>query len=158
MGWHYGFSKAITLNSGLYGHAIISKYPIESYKTVSLTSTGDEQRVFGHAVIKAGDKTVHVLNTHLTFGNETLNQTQIKEIADYAKELGSYIITGDFNTKHDALSSIAGTKVNTGSFVTNEEDGAIDNIIVNGYTVGTGTMVNSNGHTDHHMLYANVTF
>ena len=80
-----------------------------------------------------------------------------KIIKDYVKNMSSYIITGDFNTTYTALSLITGTKVNTGSFVTNEEDGAIDNIIVKGYTVGKGTMVETN-YSDHEMLYADVTF
>ncbi len=155
LGWYWGYSKAISLGSGEYGHAIISKYPIESYKTVSLTSTGEEQRVFGHAVIKAGNQTVNLINCHLSY--QSKNQTQVAELADYVKNMSSYIITGDFNTTYTNLSAIAGTKVNNGSFITNAEDGAIDNIIVKGYTVGKGTMVDTN-YSDHELLYADVTF
>ena len=156
LGWHWGYSKAITLGSGEYGHAIISKYPIESYKTVQLDSAGEEQRVMGHAVIKAGEHKVNVLNLHLSF--QSKNATQISQVADYVKNMSSYIITGDFNTTVANLDPIAGTKVNNGTdvFITNE-DGAIDNIIVKGYTVGKGTMVETD-YSDHNMLYADVTF
>ena len=85
-----------------------------------------------------------------------MQASQIGELANYVKDINSYIITGDFNTTYSSLSPIAGTKVNTGSFVTNE-DGAIDNIIVKGFTVGKGTMVETN-YSDHNMLYADVTF
>ena len=154
LGWYYGYSKAISLGGGEYGHAIISKYPIESYTTVQLGSGSEEQRVFGHAIIKAGNHTVNMLNTHLSWQN--MQASQIGELANYVKDINSYIITGDFNTTYSSLSPIAGTKVNTGSFVTNE-DGAIDNIIVKGFTVGKGTMVETN-YSDHNMLYADVTF
>ncbi|MBR4868511.1 MAG: endonuclease/exonuclease/phosphatase family protein [Clostridia bacterium] len=156
LGWYWGYSKAISLGSGEYGHAIISKYPIQSYKTVQLGSASEEQRVFGHAVIQAGDHTINFLNTHLSWQN--MQMPQIAEIADYVKNMNSYIITGDFNTLYGNLTSIAGTKVNNGTdvFITNE-DGAIDNIIVKGYTVGKGTMVETE-YSDHNMLYADITF
>ncbi len=156
LGWYWGYSKAISLGSGEYGHAIISKYPIESYKTISLESGSEEQRVFSHAVIKAGNHTVNFLNTHLSW--QSMQPTQIAQIADYVKNLGSFIMTGDFNTDHLELTPIGGTLVNNGTdiFITNE-DGAIDNIIVKGYTVGKGAMVETT-YSDHEMLYTDVTF
>ena len=46
----------------------------------------------------------------------------------------------------------------TNTFITNGEDGAIDNIVVcKKWTVGKGTMVDK-GHSDHNMLYADITF
>ena len=156
LGWYWGYSKAISLGSGEYGHAIISKYPIQSYNTVSLESGSEEQRVFGHAVIQAGDHTINFLNTHLSW--QSMQPTQIAQIADYVKNMGYFIMTGDFNTDHVELTPIGGKLVNNGTdmFITNE-DGAIDNIIVKGYTVGKGTMVENN-YSDHSMLYADVKF
>ncbi len=156
LGWYWGYSKAISLGSGEYGHAIISKYPIQSYKTVSLESGSEEQRVFSHAVIKAGKHTINMLNTHLSW--QSMQPTQINQIANYVKSLDSFVMTGDFNTPHVDLGPIGGTLVNNGTdvFITNE-DGAIDNIIVKGFTVGKGTMVETN-YSDHNMLYADVAF
>ena len=156
LGWYWGYSKAISLGSGEYGHAIISKYPIQSYQTIQLESGSEEQRVFSHAVIKAGDQTLNVLNTHLSW--QSMQPTQIAQIADYVKGMSSFIMTGDFNTDHLELTPIGGKLVNNGTdiFITNE-DGAIDNIIVKGYTVGKGTMVETD-YSDHSMLYADITF
>ena len=85
--------------------------------------------------------------------------TQINQVATHVKGYGKYIVLGDFNAEYDELTPIAGSMVNnaTDRFVTNVEDGAIDNIIVNGYTVSKGTMVESS-YSDHSLLYANVTF
>ncbi len=155
LGWYYGFSKAITLGSGEYGNAIISKYPIESYTTVSLESGTEEQRVMGHAVINAGGKKINVMNVHLSW--QSMQATQIAQIATYVKEMDNFVITGDYNTSDTSLiATLGGTAVNQNTFVTNE-DGAIDNIVVKGFTVGKGTMVET-GHSDHNMLYADVTF
>ncbi len=156
LGWYWGYSKAISLGSGEYGHAIISKYPIDSYKTIQLGSGSEEQRVFSHAVIKAGNHTINMLNTHLSW--QSMQEAQIAELAAYVKNMSSFIMTGDFNTPHVDLGSIGGTLVNNGTdvFITNE-DGAIDNIIVKGFTVGKGTMVETD-YSDHSMLYADVTF
>lgn len=156
LGWYYGYSKAISLSGGEYGHGLISKYPIEAYVTRSLTSTGEEQRVMAHAVINVMGEKINLVNLHLSW--QSMTGTQVNEVAAYLKSFDKYIVVGDFNAEYDELTPIVGTKVNnaTDRFVTNVEDGAIDNIIVNGYAVSKGTMVESN-YSDHSLLYATVT-
>ncbi|MBR3844902.1 MAG: endonuclease/exonuclease/phosphatase family protein, partial [Clostridia bacterium] len=158
LGWYYGYSKAIDLEGGEYGTAILSKYPIESYTIIQLESGSEEQRAMGHAVINAGDTKINFLNTHLSFGG--MQSNQITQIAEYVKNLDNFILTGDFNTQDfTALGTIGGTLVNnaTDTFVTCGGDGAIDNIIVKKFTSGKGTMVDNN-HSDHNMLFADITF
>ncbi len=158
LGWYYGYSKAIDLEGGAYGNAILSKYPIQSYETIQLPSGTEEQRVCGRAVIKAGDRTVNFFNTHLTWTD--LQSGQFQEIADHLDGLDNFIITGDFNCSNfDSFNVLGGNLVNnaTDTFETCG-DGAIDNIVVSkNLKVGKGTMVENN-HSDHHMLYADVTF
>jgi len=158
LGWYYGYSKTIDLEGGAYGHAILSKYPILSYTTVQLPSGSEEQRVFGHAIIKVGNHTVNFINTHLTW--TTLQSSQFQTIADYIANFDNFIITGDFNcTNFSAYNVLGGNIVNnaTNTFITNGDDGAIDNIVVSkNWTVGKGTMV-ANNHSDHNMLYADIT-
>ncbi|MBR6548588.1 MAG: endonuclease/exonuclease/phosphatase family protein [Clostridia bacterium] len=159
LGWYYGYSKAIDLEGGAYGHAIISKYPIKSYSTFQLPSGTEEQRVCGHAVIQVGTQMVNFFNTHTTW--TSLQSGQFQEIADRLSGLDNFIITGDFNCSNFAAFNVFGGNIvnnATNTFVTNGEDGAIDNIVVcKKWTVGKGTMVN-NGHSDHNMLYADITF
>ncbi len=157
LGWYWGFSKAIDLSGGEYGHGVISKYPMEAYSTYALESGNEEGRAMGHAVLNVAGRKVNFLNVHLSW--QEMTGTQVTQVANHAKGYGKYIVVGDFNAEYDELTSIAGSMVNnaTNRFVTNVEDGAIDNIIVNGMTVGTGTMVESS-YSDHSLLYADVTF
>ncbi len=157
LGWYWGFSKAIDLSGGEYGHGIISKYPIEAYSTFALQSGSEEGRAMGHAVLNVAGTKLNFLNVHLSW--QEMTGTQITQVANHAKGYGKYIVVGDFNAEYDELTPIAGTMVNNASdrFVTNVEDGAIDNIIVNGMSVGKGTMVESS-YSDHSMLYADVKF
>ncbi len=159
LGWHYGYGKAIDLEGGAYGIALVSKYPIVSFETEQLPSGSEEQRVVCHAVVRVGARLVNVFNTHLTWTG--LQSQQFAKIAELLDGLDNYIITGDFNcSDFSAFSVLGGQLVNNGTstFITNAEDGAIDNIVVsNGYTIGTGQMVNT-GHSDHKMLYVDITF
>ncbi len=157
LGWYWGFSKAINLSGGEYGHGIISKYPIEAFSTYALQSGSEEGRSMGHAVLNVAGTKLNFLNVHLSW--QEMTGTQITQVANHAKGYGKYIVVGDFNAEYDELTPIEGTMVNnaTNRFVTNVEDGAIDNIIVNGMSVGTGTMVESS-YSDHSLLYADVTF
>ena len=157
LGWYWGFSKAISLSGGEYGHGIISKYPIEGYNTHSLQSGSEEGRSMGHALLNVAGRKVNFVNLHLSW--QEMTGTQIGQVATHVKGYGKYIVVGDFNAQYDELTPIAGSKVNnaTDRFVTNVEDGCIDNIIVNGFTVGKGTMVESS-YSDHSLLYADVTF
>lgn len=157
LGWYWGFSKAIDLSGGEYGHGIISKYPIEAFSTFALQSGAEEGRAMGHAVLNVAGKKVNFLNVHLSW--QEMTGAQINQVANHAKGYGKYIVVGDFNAEYDELTPIAGSMVNNAAdrFVTNLEDGCIDNIIVNGFTVGKGTMVESS-YSDHSLLYADVNF
>ncbi len=157
LGWYWGFSKAIDLSGGEYGHGIISKYPIEAFSTFALQSGAEEGRAMGHAVLNVAGRKVNFLNVHLSW--QEMTGTQVTQVANHAQGYGKYIVVGDFNAEYDELTPIAGSMVNnaTDRFVTNVEDGCIDNIIVNGFTVGKGTMVESS-YSDHSLLYADVNF
>jgi endonuclease/exonuclease/phosphatase family metal-dependent hydrolase len=158
LGWYYNYSKSIDLLGGEYGHAVLSKYPFVSYETYQLPSGNEEQRVFSHSVLRIGTRRVNFINAH--FSLTGWKYTQFDTLADYVSDLDEYIITGDFNcAEFSEFTVLGGTIVNnsTDCFITNI-DGAIDNIIVTApYTVGKGTMVD-NDHSDHNMLYADITF
>ncbi len=158
LGWEYGYSKAIDLQGGAYGHGLVSRYPILSYQTYLLPSQGEEQRVFSHSVILVGDRKVNVLNTHLSFTGR--QDEQFTCLAEYVATLGDYIITGDFNCEQEEkFLALGGNLVNlTPTPLVTNEDGAIDNIVVSkNYTIGQRCMVDTN-HSDHRLLYAEILF
>jgi endonuclease/exonuclease/phosphatase family metal-dependent hydrolase len=158
LGWYYNYSKSIDLMGGEYGHAVLSKFPFSSYETFQLPSGTEEQRVFSHSVLRIGGRKINLINTHFSLSG--MKYTQFGTLANYVDDLDEYIITGDFNcSDFPAFGVLGGTLVNnsTDCFITNV-DGAIDNIIVTApYTVSKGTMVDHD-HSDHNMLYADITF
>lgn len=173
LGWqYYKFAKAKTYQGGGYGHCIVSKYPIESFKVVELPNkTGMEQRVFGHAVINVNGYKINFINTHLTLDEENtgtptaLRLSQFKALADYVENLDNFIITGDFNTadfteysaiKNATLLNNSANNVNT--FPATGLKKSIDNIVVsNNFTLGKPkTLVND--HSDHIMLYTEIKY
>ncbi len=161
-GYHYSYSKAISLQGGEYGIGLLSKYPIISYETILLPSTS-EQRVVGHAVIEISGIKVDVFNTHLAWPSKTERANQFKKLEELYSTRPYAILIGDLNSCDPAefsvpfaLSNFANGLEN--SYITNEEDGAIDNIISTASTIhqtATG-MVLANGHTDHNMLWADL--
>lgn len=96
---YYAMAKAIDLDGGEYGVAVLSRYEIVSFETVPLYSLGTEQRVLGHAVLRMGEQLVDFFVTHLTVGRNTnIRPKQLEEIAQELRKTEKYIITGDFNT------------------------------------------------------------
>jgi endonuclease/exonuclease/phosphatase family metal-dependent hydrolase len=96
-----------------YGNAILSRYPILETRTIFTNLEHKSQfdfdtddynvRNLQHAVIRLGDKKVHVLNhhgyhvpNHKDGNEETLRQ--MEQIGEYLDSLeGPIILTGDFN-------------------------------------------------------------
>ena len=163
---YYAFFKAIDLQGGEYGVAVLSKYPIvETYRT-ELYSADQEQRVLGHAVIDVNGTLINFFVTHLSFESKALRDAQYATIAEKTAELDNFIITGDFNTSNfDEYAPIKNADmVNNASysiktFPNPEPTSSIDNII---FSKDNWTFekpkVRANGNSDHCMLYAVGTF
>lgn len=97
-GYNCIFSKAIDYQGGAYGHAIMSRLPVLSHKTVLLDSFGHEQRVASVNVIDIGGVAVKFINTHLAFDVKHARTRQIIQLIDMLKDDMPYVVTGDFNT------------------------------------------------------------
>ena len=163
---YYAFFKAIDLQGGEYGVAVLSKYPIvETYRT-PLYSADQEQRVLGHAVIDVDGVLINFLVTHLSFESKALRDAQYATIAEITSELDNFIITGDFNTSNfDEYAPIKNADmVNSASYsiktVPNPDPtSSIDKIV---FSKDNWTFekpkVRANGNSDHCMLYAVGTF
>lgn len=102
----------IILDCGL---VILSKFPITKHHFELFTSYPFDEGLivrkgFLHTELKAGDKSYHVINTHLTVGGiffntesdkaNTIREEQIEQILNYIKTNGltNVLFTGDFNT------------------------------------------------------------
>lgn len=165
LGWHYAFSKATDHDGGEYGHCIVSKYPIVSYKTVALPTGTYETRAFGHAVIDVNGTRINFLNTHLSFEDEDCARQQFQVLADYVDDLDGFIITGDFNTsdykKFSLIQNAIYINGDRGKYIftcpADQPSKAIDNIVISdqySYCDSRRFLVQ---HSDHVMIYATVT-
>lgn len=162
--WNYEFSPCIDFQNGQYGHAILSKYPIESYTTTLLESGGNEQRAFGHAVLKIKNRKINVINTHLSYENDDIQIQQIDAIAQYVEQLDNFVVNGDFNTndytRFESFKDV--TLVNNAeneypTFVNSSK--GIDNIIVSSDFIFSNTKVSmvDPPNSDHRMLMTTLT-
>lgn len=165
LGWkYYEFAKAINHDGGEYGHSIISKYPIKSFKVYDLPG-GGEHRVFAHAVIDVNGVEINFINTHLSYEQLDWRTKQFMFLATFVKKLDNFIIVGDFNTdvfsEYEVIEN-ATLANNPDRFVlTFPSSGltkSIDNIVVSPmFTLGRPrTLINQ--HSDHVMLFAEVTY
>ncbi|MBQ8399129.1 MAG: endonuclease/exonuclease/phosphatase family protein [Clostridia bacterium] len=173
---YYGFTKCINLSGvsgvnggvGEYGIAILSRYPILSYESIMLPRISGEQRGCAHAVIEVDGVQFDFYNVHLDWPNKADRTEQFKVLSAIMANDQNAIILGDLNTEDAAeyrvpfpyCSFANGLKGDDNYYITNHEDGAIDNIIISSANV-TMTKVQlvdttSNNHSDHNMLWADV--
>lgn len=98
---NYFFFSARQHLRGLYGVAILSKYPLKEIRKYDLTKESDatEQRVMGAAVIDLpGVDSVLAAVTHLQHNSATNRVQQVKDIVNIlGNKAERTIIGGDFN-------------------------------------------------------------
>ncbi len=163
---YYTFFKAIDLQGGEYGVAVLSKYPIVETNKTELESGGQEQRVLGHAVIDVDGILINFFVTHLSAESKALRPPQFATIAEVVAPLDNFIIAGDFNTEifadYDVIKNA--DMINNAAYSVNTIPNpnptiSIDNIV---FSKGNWTFekpqVLPNGKSDHCLLYATGTF
>ena len=163
---YYAFFKAIDLNGGEYGVAILSRYPIVETFYLKLYSGTQEQRVIGGAKIDVNGTIINFFSTHLSFESKSLRDKQYEQIASLVGDLDNFIITGDFNTadfneyapiKNSDM--VNNQKHSIYTFPATGPSSSIDNIV---YSTGNWSFekpsILQNKHSDHCMLYAVGTF
>jgi len=98
--WHYAFGRNVTFGDGLYGVAVVSKYPILSWTNTRLPDINHSQpRGLLHVVINFHGTKVSIYDTHLdnTSGANRLRQAgTISQIM--AADPNPKILGGDMNT------------------------------------------------------------
>ena len=164
---YYAFFKAISLDGGSYGLAILSRYPIEKSNTIKLSSASSEQRVLGHSVINADGEKINFFVTHLSYDGESGGASRSKQFSEVASELAKYdnfVLSGDFNTRNlDEYSVISGS-----ALVNLKEDPKItypdgrsplDNLV---YSTSAWSFnkinVITESYSDHYMIFAQATY
>lgn len=109
LGYHYYFARAIDIENGEYGNALISRFPIKSTETFPIEIKKEERtdsemyenRVLLHAVIDIDGKELSVYVCH--FGLVSDEQLKAEKIiADVIKnDEKPVVLMGDFNITPD---------------------------------------------------------
>lgn len=103
-GLNYTFGRAIDFDSGQYGLAILSRFPIGDISNTPLkTQPGSEPRIALAARIKldVGPPEIILIDTHLCHRSEqtrTMQTTQLNEFANPRSNI-PVILVGDFNAR-----------------------------------------------------------
>jgi endonuclease/exonuclease/phosphatase family metal-dependent hydrolase len=99
------FGKAIDLQGGAYGQALLSKHPWSDHRVQQLANLpGREQRIALIGTTSDGNRSVQVIGTHLDHAHEPLRIQQADELAGISlqeKSLG--ILAGDMNAVKDSV-------------------------------------------------------
>lgn len=159
---YYEFAKAIDYQSGEYGTAILSRYPIVSFEVTPLFVGAEmEGRSVGHAVIDVNGKNIDFFNTHLTVEDKNVRSSQFETLNEMVQGSATFIITADFNTEQesDFLKIKNSIRANNLQFKTFSGKSAIDDIILfNKWTVLDKGMKDIGTHSDHHLLWAEIKY
>ena len=160
---YYEFSAAIDFGGGKYGTGIMSKYPIQSFETVMLTTPEEyEQRAYGHAVLEIGDVSIDFYNTHLSYEKTDIRRVQFEELNAAIGGKDGFIVTGDFNTDVNAErlmidNEILVHKDKYASFPSKKTD--IDDVIIHkGWDIVDSGMVEVGKLSDHNLIWAELHY
>lgn len=99
-GWHHAFGHNVTFGDGLYGTAVVSKFPILSSENTRLPNIGRAQpRGLLHVVIDIEGVEVSVYSTHLDNTSAAIRTAQASRISSIlAADPRPKILGGDMNT------------------------------------------------------------
>lgn len=110
-GHHVAFGKTLDYQGGLYGIAVLSRWPIDSSRVTSLpidppqlrSGVSYEPRGALHAWIASPHGPLTVINTHLDASRDDRYRRQeaqtIIALADSARPRGLLLVGGDFNSE-----------------------------------------------------------
>ena len=103
LGMHYVFGKAMDLQGGGYGQAILSKYPILESKVHRLPGDGEPRIALEVVVEPVKGKNVSFVSVHLDYRSEEKRQPQIKFLLEALQTVKHpVVLLGDFNAKPES--------------------------------------------------------
>lgn len=99
------FGKAIDLQGGAYGQALLSKHPWKEHRVQQLANLpGREQRIALVGTTSDGTRSVHLLGTHLDHAHEQLRAQQAEELVQIQlPDGGLRILAGDMNAVKESV-------------------------------------------------------
>ena len=86
-----------TPESGSYGTAILSRFPLENVRTIFTFSDQDENAT-AYAQVTVGNKKISILDVHPD-GSDTADQAFATMVLEYAASQPDIIVLGDFNLR-----------------------------------------------------------
>ncbi len=100
-GMHVYFGKALDLQGGGYGEAILSRTPLTNARTFDLpTEDGYEPRVAAIAETEVNGRTIAFAATHLDHKSVDLRIRQAQALVEEVKRIEMpYLLTGDMNSR-----------------------------------------------------------
>jgi endonuclease/exonuclease/phosphatase family metal-dependent hydrolase len=113
-GLHAVFGRAMDFDGGEYGIAILTRWPVRTWRVVPLDAAppagvgpSHEPRIVLHAVVAAPAGDLHLLNTHLHHGAApAARHAQVLELLAYVAEAfprpTRLVLGGDLNTRPDS--------------------------------------------------------
>jgi len=107
---HYIYAKNAVYQSGHHGNAILSKYPIDRFENINLSTINRASRGILHSQLILGEQklNVHLLCVHLgLFKAERAEQckTLMSRISELVPENEPLLMAGDFNDWRNHLSA-----------------------------------------------------
>lgn len=116
---HYSYGKNAVYPDSHHGNAILTKYPIQRYHNLNITTNRFEKRGLLHCEISILDGNeatcLHLLNTHLnlTEGGRSQQTEFIAEyVAEHIPENHPLILAGDLNDWNGQISKKIKAKMN----------------------------------------------
>jgi len=104
------------------GEAILSRYPLSNLTYTELEPQADtfEHRVVLHATATTPTGELDLFVTHLTNGEEAINQAQAESLRAFVENTatGNAVIAGDFNAREDEVQMVSLAEVWIDSFRT----------------------------------------
>ncbi len=175
--WYFGIANIHPKYGGLYGHGILSKYPLLTSETRVFAFQPEEPRSFERHELDIDGKKLVLYNTHLCLGANENRLKQIKEIFDLMEKDEYAVLTGDLNMQPEVFTPL----LNKEKFTSLNGDGTegfgykscpeaerssvtIDHIIVSNtlrfpqYEEHIGVKINRSPWSDHNMVYTTIEF
>ncbi|HAN86288.1 MAG TPA: hypothetical protein DCQ13_01450 [Firmicutes bacterium] len=99
LGYEHVYGRTIYYNGGQFGNALISRYPIRSWRNHPLPNPADnEPRAVLEAQVDVDGTILNVFVTHLDVKAEEGRRAQVAALLDIASQaVGPKIMMGDFN-------------------------------------------------------------
>ncbi len=106
---HTAYGKNAVYSSGHHGNAVLSKFPIESWENLDVSTNRLERRGILHAVVRTPSGPLHAMCLHLGLF-ETARERQMEFLCERVESVvpkaAPLIVAGDFNDWRERASKI----------------------------------------------------